>query len=85
MRRILKFISPLLAIVILLSSCTINSSGKILENIDTLIADNELNACLQLVKDLESEEKSAINNNVCNIVINKFIEFNYIDNQVPRH
>ena len=74
MRRILKFISPLLVIIILLSSCTINSSGKTLEKIDTLIADNEFNTCLQLVKDLESEEKSAINNDVCNIVINKFIE-----------
>ena len=74
MRRILKFISPLLVIIILLSSCTINSSGKTLEKIDTLIANNEFNACLQLIKDLESEEKSAINNDVCNIVINKFIE-----------
>ncbi len=74
MKRIIKLISPLLIIAILLTSCTFNSSDKTLEQIKTLIADNELNTCLQLVKDLENEEKSAINNDVCNIVINKFIE-----------
>lgn len=74
MKRIIKFISPLLIITILFSSCSINSSDKTLEQIKTLIAGNELNTCLQIVKDLEDEEKSAINNDVCNIVISKFIE-----------
>lgn len=74
MKRILKFISPLLIIAILFSSCTLNSSDKTLEQIELLIAKNELNSCLQLVKDMDNENKSAINNEVCNIVINKFIE-----------
>ena len=74
MKRILKIVAPLLIIAILLSSCTFNSSDKALEQIKTLIANNEFNTCLQVVKDLEFEEKSAINNDVCNLVINKFIE-----------
>ena len=74
MKRILKFISPLLIIAILFSSCTFNSSDKSLEQIKMLIAENELNSCLQVVKDLDSEKKSAINDEVCNIVINEFIE-----------
>ena len=74
MKHILKLISPLLIIAILFSSCTFNSSEKTLEQIKTLIVDNEFNTCLKLVKELDSEEKAAINNEVCNIVINKFIE-----------
>lgn len=74
MKQILKFITPLLIVAILFSSCSTSNSNKPLERIKTLISENELNSCLQLVKDLETEEKVAINNEVCNIVINKFIE-----------
>ena len=74
MKRILKFISPLLIITILFSSCTFTNNDKTLEQIKTHIAENEFNTCLQIVKELENEEKSAIDNDVCNIVINKFIE-----------
>ena len=74
MKYIFKFISPLLIVAILFSSCSFNSTEKTLEQIKTLIAENEFNTCLQLVKELDSEEQTAINNEVCNIVINKFIE-----------
>ena len=74
MKRITKLISPLLIIAILFSSCTFNSSEKTLEQIKTLITENEFNTCLQFIEDLENEEKTKINDNVCNIVINKFIE-----------
>ncbi len=74
MKRIIKYISPLLIIAILFSSCTFNSSDNTFEQIKIFIADNEFNNCLQLVKELKSDEKSAINNDVCDVVINKFIE-----------
>ena len=74
MKRILKFLSPLLIVAILFSSCTFNNSSKILEQIETLIAKNEFNTCLQVVKELDNEEKAAINNDVSNLVINKFIQ-----------
>ena len=61
MKRILKFISPLLIIAILFSSCTFTSNDKTLEQIKTLIAENEFNTCLQIVKELKNEEKSEIN------------------------
>ena len=39
-----------------------------------LITENDFNNCLQYIKELDTEDKSAINNDVCNLVINKFIE-----------
>ncbi len=74
MKRILKLISPLLIIAILLTSCSLNNSDNSLEQIKTHIAKNEFNTCFQLVKRLTNEEKSTINNEVCNTVINKFID-----------
>lgn len=74
MNRILKLISLLLILAIILTSCTFNQSEKSLEQIEAYISKSELNSCLQFVKELESEEKSVICNDVCDIIINKFIE-----------
>lgn len=73
MKQILKFITPLLIVVILFSSCAINKTNTT-EQISTYIENNEFNTCLQYVKKLENNEKNSINNDVCNIVLNKFIE-----------
>lgn len=74
MKRFLKIISPLLIIAILLSSCTFNKTEKSLEQIKSYLANNEYNACYQLVKEMEVEDKQAINKDVCDSIINKFIE-----------
>ncbi len=74
MNRILKLTIPLLVLSILLSSCAFNNTKKTLEQINTYISENKFNDCLLFVKELENEEKAVINNNACNIVINKFIE-----------
>ena len=74
MKRIIKLITPLLIIGILFSSCTIGKRENPIDQIKTYVANNELNACLQLVKELDIDEKSAINKDVCDIVINNFIE-----------
>lgn len=74
MKRIFKFICPLLIIAILLSSCTFSNNEKKLEQINTYLSKNELNNCIQYVKSLENEEKSAINDDVCESVISKFTE-----------
>ena len=74
MKRFFKIISPLLIIAILLSSCAFNKTEKSLEQIKSYLTDNEYNACYQLVKEMEVEDKQAINKEVCDSVINKFIE-----------
>lgn len=74
MKRIFKIISPLLVLAILLSSCTFNNSEKSLEQIKNYLVNNEYNACYQLVKEMAVEDKQAINKEVCDTVINKFIE-----------
>lgn len=74
MKHIFKLMIPLLIFAILFTSCTTDNSDKTLEQINTYIAENELNTCLQYVKELDAEDKSKINDEVCNIVINKFIE-----------
>lgn len=74
MKRFFKIISPLLIITILLSSCTFNKSEKSLEQIKNYLANNEYNACYQFVKEMGIEDKQTINKEVCDSVINKFIE-----------
>ncbi len=74
MKRIIKLITPLLIIGILFSSCSIEKKENPIDQIKTYVANNELNACLQLVRELANDEKTAINKDVCDIVINNFIE-----------
>lgn len=74
MKRIFKIICPLLIISIIFSSCNLDSSKKTIEQINTYISENDFNSCLQYVKELDSDEKNRINNDVCNTVINKFLE-----------
>ena len=74
MKRIIKLITPLLIIAILFSSCKMKKNENPIDQIKIFIADNELNACLLFVKELNNQEKSIINNQVCDIVINRFIE-----------
>lgn len=73
MKRIFKVICPLLALAILFSSCTFNASEKALEQINIYLENNEFNSCHQYVKELEDDEKSSINDEVCNSVISKFV------------
>ncbi len=74
MKYFFKIITPLLILSILLSSCSFGGKEKTLEQINQYITENELNNCLQYVKELDTEEKTAINNDVCNAVVNKFVE-----------
>ena len=74
MKLFLKIISPLLVITILMSSCAFNNSEKSLEQIEDYLVNNEYNACYQLVKEMDIEDKQALNKEVCDTVINKFIE-----------
>lgn len=74
MKRFFKIISPLLAVMIFLSSCAFNSSEKTLEQIKNYLANNEYNVCFQLVNEMGTEDKQSINKDVCDVVINKFIE-----------
>lgn len=74
MKRIFKVICPLLIFSILFSSCTFNNSEKALEQFNSYIKNNEFNNCFQYVRELDNDEKSVINNDVCNSIIDKFIE-----------
>ena len=72
MKKALKIISLLIAIVIAFSSCAINDSDKNIEHIQELLNNKKYNECNQFVSELETSEKSAISNDVLSAVSNQF-------------
>ncbi len=73
MKRITKFVCLILSVTVILTSCGFNSN-KAIDEINTYLNDNNFNACLEYVKELNQEEKNAINDDVCNAVTSKFLE-----------
>lgn len=74
MKKFLKVISLILAITIFFCSCS-KSAKTHLSNINEFLSSDKLNECQQYITELSSEERAAINNDVCNLVALKFQEY----------
>ena len=72
MKKALKITSLLIAIVIVLSSCSINDTDKNFNHIRELLNNKEYNECNQFIGSLEASEKSVIANDVLGEVSNQF-------------
>lgn len=74
MKHLFILICPLLIFSIFFSSCTFDNSKKNLEEIGTYLSKNEFNNCLLYVKKLDDDKKASINNEVCEKIIDKFVD-----------
>ncbi|MGN1161362.1 MAG: hypothetical protein ACI4SX_03850 [Candidatus Fimenecus sp.] len=72
MKRSLKVICILLSLTVILTSCSIGRSSKILDRISTLLEENKFNECRQYISELKPEEIAEINNDACKLIAEKF-------------
>ena len=72
MKRILKAICILLSLTVILTSCSVGRSSKVVDRIGTLLEENKFNECRQYVSELKPEQLAEINNDACKLIAEKF-------------
>lgn len=78
MKKLLKFICVFMSITLLLCSCT-KPDNNHLDKFKNYLSNNQFNECQQLVAELSDEEKQSLNNDICNLIANKFNELAKIE------
>ena len=72
MKRISKAICVLLSLTVILTSCSVGRSSKVIDRIGTLLEENNFNECRQYVSELKPEQLAEINNDACKLIAEKF-------------
>ncbi len=72
MKKILKSISIILTMILIFSSCSLGGTGKIISKIQEFITNKQYNECLQYIDTLKDEQKSEVNSQVLDLVINDY-------------
>ncbi len=78
MKKLLKFICVFMSITLLLCSCT-KPDNNHLDKFKYYLSNNQFNECQQLIATLNDEEKHSLNNDICNLIANKFNELAKIE------
>lgn len=72
MKKAIKIISLCLSILIIFSSCSLNSSQKQMKQINTLISEGKYSEARQIIDVMDDKDKSKINDDVLECVVKKY-------------